>query len=104
MKTVSTPRIREVPLDSVCPRTALKPGGDSEHAPTGSVPVSHERHYSPSQIAAMWNLSEDKVRRIFEREPGSLVLENRRPGKRRYRTLRIPESVAQRVHLKLSLS
>jgi len=63
-----------------------------------------ERHYSPTEIAAQWNLSEDAVRRLFEKEPGVLVLSNSKPGKRRYRTLRIPDTVAQRVHRKLSLS
>jgi len=51
----------------------------------------------------MWSLSADTIRRMFEREPGVLVFEN--PDKcssRRRRTLRIPESVASRVHAKLS--
>ncbi len=52
----------------------------------------------------MWNLGEDAIRRLFEKEPGVVVLSNSRRGKRRYRTLRIPESVAQRVHRRLSLS
>jgi hypothetical protein len=63
-----------------------------------------ERHFSPAEIGTMWNLSEDAVRRLFEKEPGVLVLANSNPGKRRYRTLRIPESVVERVHRKQSLS
>jgi hypothetical protein len=47
----------------------------------------------------MWNLSKDTVRRIFQKEPGVVVLGNEaRACKRRYRTLRIPQSVLQRVH------
>jgi hypothetical protein len=61
-----------------------------------------ERHYAVAEIAAMWNLSTDKVRDLFEEEPGVLVIGRRNHRKRRYVTLRIPESVAERVHSRLS--
>lgn len=63
----------------------------------------YERHYSPSELAELWNLSADTVRRMFEREPGVLVFENPvRSSSRRSRTLRIPASVAERVYSRLS--
>jgi len=49
-----------------------------------------ERHYSPEELGQIWNLSADTVRRLFEREPGVLVIERNRSRARRYRTLRIP--------------
>ena len=53
----------------------------------------------------MWNLSPDAVRRIFRDEPGVLVLGDRNPrSRRRYVTLRIPQSVLERVHRQMSLS
>lgn len=55
-----------------------------------------ERHYSVTEVAVLWNLSRDSVRRIFRREPGVLVIGDR------YVTLRIPESVLQRVHRRLA--
>lgn len=62
-----------------------------------------ERHFSPAELADVWNLSTDTVRRMFENEPGVLVFENpARSSSRRFRTLRIPESVAERVHRRLS--
>lgn len=62
-----------------------------------------ERHYAVSEIAEIWNLSRDVVRKIFEGEPGVLVMGgDRTRSKRGYRTLRIPESVMERVHRKLS--
>ena len=66
---------------------------------------SFERHYRPEELADLWNLSPDAVRRLFENEPGVLVYEGNglRYGKRRYRTLRIPVSVAERVHRRLSV-
>ena len=33
-----------------------------------------ERHYKPSQIAQSWGVSTDTIRRMFESEPGVLVL------------------------------
>ena len=61
-----------------------------------------ERHFSPAEIAELWNLSEDTVRRIFDREPEVLIFENPERGSaRRRRTLRIPESVAERVYRRL---
>ena len=64
-----------------------------------------ERHYTVAEIAAMWRLSPDAVRRLFEREPGVLVLRQNEPryAKRRYITLRIPASVVERVHRRLSM-
>jgi hypothetical protein len=65
--------------------------------------VHIERHYAVTEIAEMWNLSADKVRELFEDEPGVLVIGTRNPRhKRRYVTLRIPQSVLERVHRRLS--
>ena len=51
----------------------------------------------------MLELDSETVRRLFEREPGVLVIERARSrNSRHYRTLRIPESVADRVHRRLS--
>ncbi len=65
--------------------------------------VPAERHYAVTEIAELWNLSADKVRELFEDEPGVLVIGDRSPRrKRRYVTLRIPQSVLERVHSRLS--
>ncbi len=65
--------------------------------------VHIERHYAVTEIAEMWNLSADKVRELFENEPGVLLIGERNPRhKRRYVTLRIPQSVLERVHHRLS--
>jgi hypothetical protein len=65
--------------------------------------VHIERHYAVAEIAEMWNLSPDKVRELFENEPGVLVIGERSPRrKRRYVTLRIPQRVLERVHHRLS--
>jgi hypothetical protein len=62
-----------------------------------------ERHYSVAEVAAMWNLSQDTVRNIFQSESGVLVWgERASKGRRGYTTLRIPESVLERVHRRLA--
>jgi len=63
-----------------------------------------QRHYTVNEIAALWSLSDDAVRKIFEREPGVLVIGDRNPRgrKRPYTTLRIPQFVLDRVHKRLS--
>jgi len=67
---------------------------------------SAERHYAPAEVAAIWGLSIDSVRRLFEYEPGVLVIDNGRltTSKRKYGTLRIPQSVMDRVHRRLSIA
>ncbi len=64
-----------------------------------------ERHYSIGEVAQIWGLSGNTIRRIFEKEPGVIewgAAESR--FRRGYRTLRIPESVMQRVHRRMRRS
>ena len=61
-----------------------------------------EKHYSLEQIGELWGLSIRTVRKMFEHEPGIIVFGNTGSlKKRRYLTLRIPESVLLRVHRRL---
>lgn len=69
---------------------------------TSGVPAFVGKHFSPSEIAELWGLSVDTVRRLFANEPGVLQISNPRRGRRSYATMRIPEMVAVRVHRKLS--
>jgi hypothetical protein len=68
-------------------------------------PPSCQRHYRVAQVAKLWGLSEDAVRPLFCNERGVLALGDSSVGrrKRRYVTLRIPQSVLDRVHRILSL-
>ena len=70
------------------------------------VPLARfqERHYAVGEVAELWNLSRDVVRKLFENEPGVFVIGNTGSRiKRGYHTLRIPESVAERVHRRLCI-
>jgi len=62
-----------------------------------------EVHFTCSGLAKEWNVSTDTIRTLFYDEPGVLKID--RPEtrtKRGYRSLRIPGSVAERVHRRLS--
>jgi len=68
------------------------------------VPPAFERHFTIRELATLWQLSEDTVRRMFQGEPGVVeVGPQRKVYKRPYTTLRIPESVVVRVHKRRSL-
>lgn len=53
--------------------------------------------YSVKELAFIWNLDPETVRRIFLEEPGVMIFRNQKPGKRIYRVPRIPGAVAVRV-------
>jgi hypothetical protein len=60
-----------------------------------------ERHYRVRALAALWGFSDNTIIRLFAAEPGVIRLESG-TGRRKYTTLSIPESVALRVHQRLS--
>ncbi len=61
-----------------------------------------EKHYAVGEVADMWNLSDETIRRLFRDEPGVIKIgDEERRRKRSYFVLRIPESVVLRVHEKL---
>lgn len=64
-----------------------------------------ERHYSVQEIGELWQLSSTTVTRLFRDEPGVLKIGRDRPsrGRRNYMTLRVPESVVERVHRRLTV-
>ena len=65
--------------------------------------IVDERHYSPAELAKAWGVSAETVRQLFRSEPGVLRLgTNGDKQTRGYITLRIPQSVATRVHTRLT--
>jgi len=64
-------------------------------APT---PTAFGRIYTPAELAALWHLSVQSVRRLFQDRPGVLKIGDSNPrGKRGYVTLRIPSAVVEAV-------
>jgi hypothetical protein len=61
-----------------------------------------EKHFTPQELAEAWGVSAETIRMTFREEPGVLRLQQPTKGKRQYVLLRIPHSVAERVHRRLS--
>ena len=60
--------------------------------------------YTVSEVATLMGLSKQTIARLFEHEPGVLIVT--RPEmmhKRRYRSIRIPRAVYERVLRRLSV-
>jgi hypothetical protein len=64
-----------------------------------------EKHLTIAELADQWSLSEDAVRRLFEHEPGVVVITSPpKKYRRSYRTFRIPETVAARVYRRMQIA
>ena len=61
-----------------------------------------EPYLTVVEVAERLKVNDETVRRLFLNEPGVLVICFPRHGRRVYRTLRIPESVFQRVLTRLT--
>jgi hypothetical protein len=57
-----------------------------------------ERHFTVRELASMWHLSKEFVRQVVQHEPGVTEWVRQQPGRRRYRVLRVPQSVAERLY------
>jgi hypothetical protein len=65
--------------------------------------VVDEKHFTPSDLAKAWGVSPQTIRELFRKEEGVLKIgSNGTRNRRAYKSLRIPESVATRVHTRLS--
>lgn len=63
-----------------------------------------ERHYTVAQVAELWGMGTDSIYRIFSHADGVLRFNAngaRKSKTRGYVSMRIPESVLQRVHAAL---
>lgn len=62
-----------------------------------------DKHYTVPEVAEMWNLSTNTIRKMFKDEPGVLKFGAEETRfKRGYVNLRIPQSVLHTMHSKLS--
>ena len=70
-----------------------------------TTPPLVERHFTVSELAELWQISQDSATRLFEGEPGVFDPQPtpRSRRRRRKRNLRIPESVAARVYRRMTV-
>jgi hypothetical protein len=64
--------------------------------------ISTDPHLTPEALGEAWGVSAQTIRNIFADEPGVLRIGQKKNGRRGYVSLRIPESVVERVHKRLS--
>jgi hypothetical protein len=65
--------------------------------------IMAEKHYTPAELAELWGVSVQTIRELFKSEDGVLKIgSDGNRNRRAYKTLRIPHSVAERVHTRLS--
>lgn len=65
----------------------------------GEYNIALERHYSVQEVADMWNVSANTVRRTFSSEPGVIEFgSDETRWSRKRKIMRIPHSVLVRVH------
>jgi len=69
-----------------------------------NISRAEERHFTPDELGALWGAAPQTIRNMFELEPDVLRIPSQRPGKsaRKYVSMKIPQSVADRVHRKYS--
>jgi hypothetical protein len=64
-----------------------------------------ERHWSVAEVADQWGVSPQTIRNVFDGEPGVLRIPSQSGDskkKRDYTTVRIPQSVMERVYNRLT--
>ena len=59
--------------------------------------------YTVKELAFLWNVSPETIRRLFAHEPGTIIFRLQRSGRRVYRTMRIPGAVALRVQQRMTI-
>ena len=75
----------------------------AELVPKQPAGLAFEQHFTPKQLAKLWSLGVDLIRRAFENEPGVVHYGRAETmHKRKYDSMRIPASVAARVHQRLT--
>jgi hypothetical protein len=60
-----------------------------------------QQHFTIKQLAELWGMSRETIRRMFLLEPGVVKLRAKAPAKghqRNYTSWRIPREVAERVY------
>jgi hypothetical protein len=67
--------------------------------PSDPAEIALERHYSPQEVAEMWGVSVNTIRRAFRGEPGVIEFgSDETMWGRKRKTMRIPVSALIRVH------
>ena len=96
--------IKELRTSSQFRQWEPQPRSEPKRRPGAEVSslMADEKHYTPDELAILWGVSAQTIRNVFQKEPGVLRITQSNGTKRNYVLTRIPESVAQRLHKRLS--
>jgi hypothetical protein len=61
--------------------------------------AAFERHYRVGELARLWGLGRETVRRLVQNDPD--VIKIRMGRKKAHTTYSVPESAARRIHTRL---
>ena len=61
--------------------------------------TAFEKHYRIGDLAELWHLGRETVRKLVKDDPG--VIKVRMGRNRRHTTYSVPESAAKRIHTRL---
>lgn len=73
-------------------------------APKKPMGLAGECHYTCSELSLLWHMSESTIFKLFVDEPDVVKLGIRSQRKRTKVSIRIPQSVAERVHKRMRAS
>jgi hypothetical protein len=65
--------------------------------------LDSDHFYTVKELAFLWNMSPESIRRLFLNEPGTLIFRLQATGRRIYRSIRIPGKVALRVQNRMTV-
>jgi hypothetical protein len=63
--------------------------------------IATEKHFSTREVAELWGIADTTVRQLFRNEQDVMRIAREDPNKRRYTSLRIPQSALARLHREL---
>lgn len=85
------------PIRSRCQVTGSPASPNQSAMPAENT--TFERHYRIGELAELWHLGRETIRKLCVDEPG--IIKIRMGRKKSHTTYSIPASVAQRIHTKL---
>lgn len=94
---------KEVRASALFRQWTGKPKKDQQK-PSGR---SGEQHFTPEELAPLWGVHANTIRNLFAREADVIRIGRRedepgRKGRRKYVSMKIPQTVVERVHKKLT--
>lgn len=73
----------------------------SSNAPPGMTDPAFQKHFRVNDLARLWSLSRETVRKIVAQDPGPGILRIRNGPKKSHTILVVSEAAAKRIYTRL---